>query len=293
MAGCSLLDLVVENDAPGQPADAETLLAAEGSWRMVEEEPQVSPVSNHMKARVQVDPTDQKSVRRYASRGPAPAEDVHIRVLRLERQVSSLRRDFARLLPPLSSLIISDAQLDATIREITQAQQMNEDWEPASGQPTALNTIQKPRQKPASRTRAGKDTKSIVSNIASGIDSSDDAGTDAARTDGSAAVKNVRVGSHPGKARLVLDLSAPGQYRANIDNNENLLLVDLPNLAWTAEMQKQFGRNPLVRSYTAQPSNGGTLLAVELKKPSRILKSTALGPNPTYGHHRIVLDLAS
>jgi hypothetical protein len=104
-------------------------------------------------------------------------------------------------------------------------------------------------------------------------------------------VTGIRVGEHPGKVRIVLDLSGASNFSAEIDNNEKVLLVDLPNTAWTTDMEKVF-KNPLVKAYIAQKNENGVTLAVKLAAPAKLVMSTKLPPNQTYGH-RIALDVGA
>jgi len=105
-------------------------------------------------------------------------------------------------------------------------------------------------------------------------------------------VRALRTGEHPGKTRLVLDLTGESKYRADIDNEENLLLIELSDAGWSAASQKLMN-HPLIKGYSTQAApNGGTILALELKKPVKILGSSALKPNAQYGN-RIYLDIAA
>ncbi len=105
-------------------------------------------------------------------------------------------------------------------------------------------------------------------------------------------VMGVRVGEHPDKVRIVLDVSAPAKFSSDLDNQEKLLIIDLPQSGWTAGLQGSFSGNPVISGYTARPSaGGGVTLAVELKKAAKLTMSSALEPNETYGH-RIVFDVA-
>lgn len=105
-------------------------------------------------------------------------------------------------------------------------------------------------------------------------------------------VRGVRVGEHPDKIRIVLDVSGPAKFSYDIDNNEKLLIVDLPQSSWPTGATGSFEGNALVSGYTAKPSaSGGVTLAVELKKPAKLTMSSALEPNESYGH-RIVFDVA-
>jgi len=262
---------------------SEELLAARGSWQLVEEEKPGSPVNLHMNARSQVDPHSQAKVRQYAKQAAAPNETVHYRVLRLERAVADLRGDFDRLLPPLSSLIVSDEHLDKTIQDIQAGEAQKSVAEREAG--ARPQPITKPASKPEmDRT---EETKRIVSRL---VDSA--AKKKAVSAAGPASVQSIRMGTHPDKVRIVLDINKPGTYRADIDNNERLFVVELPSTAWSAKTGQSFAKHPLVKGYTVIPADGGgSILAVELKKDSVVLNSMALKPNHKYGH-RLVFDLS-
>ncbi len=105
-------------------------------------------------------------------------------------------------------------------------------------------------------------------------------------------VLGVRVGEHPDKVRIVLDVTGPAKFSSDLDNQEKLLIIDLPQSGWTAGTQGSFDGNPVISGYTARPSaGGGVTLAVELKKAAKLTMSSALEPNEVYGH-RIVFDVA-
>jgi hypothetical protein len=100
----------------------------------------------------------------------------------------------------------------------------------------------------------------------------------------------MRVGEHPGKLRIVLDIRGRTPYTADLDNNEKILVVELPKAAWTAERQKNFTDNPLISSYrTEAMEDGGTMLILQLKSASSIGYKAAID-NPD-GGSRIVIDL--
>ena len=247
---------------------SEDLLGAEGTWHLVEEKRVPSPAQQHAAARKAVDP-DEVQNSAYTSRQKpqmmASGEDIHFRLLRMEREVQSLRADFNKLLPPLKELLISDAQLENAIRNVENAQGVYAP-QPASSMSapapakTAAKTIRR-APAPAASTGPG--------------------------------VRDVRVGQHPGKTRLVLDLSQKSNFTYDLDNNEKLLLIDLPSTPWSAKSTEAFSKDPLIARYNASDNgNGGTMLAIQLKRPARILEATTLAPNSTYGNHRIMLDIA-
>ena len=104
------------------------------------------------------------------------------------------------------------------------------------------------------------------------------------------AVTAMRVGEHPGKIRIVLDMRGKTAFTADLDNKEKILVVELPKAAWNAESQKSFSGNPLLSSYrTEATADGGTMLILQLKSASSIgYKASIDSPD---GGSRIVIDL--
>lgn len=105
-------------------------------------------------------------------------------------------------------------------------------------------------------------------------------------------VTDLRVGDHPDKVRLVLDLTANAAYTADIDNEEHILVIELPEAGWGAAAEKTFNSSPLLKSYKVE-ANGdgkGSMLIVQLRKASGIVSQQKLdgeeGEPP-----RIVIDL--
>ncbi len=106
------------------------------------------------------------------------------------------------------------------------------------------------------------------------------------------AVSGVRVGDHPDKTRLVLDLSGKAAYRYDLDNDEHLLVVELTDSAWKAAPAQTFTGNGALKSYgTEMLENGkGTRLVLQLKGPTKVLMDRLMQADGTSGN-RIVIDL--
>src|SRR5690606_31721962 len=79
----------------------------------------------------------------------------------------------------------------------------------------------------------------------------------AARAEGalgaSSTVTALRLGEHPGKTRIVLDMAGAGPYTFEVDNGEKILLVTLPQSAWSAAMQEAAADYSMISGYTATP----------------------------------------
>lgn len=263
--------------AGNAPTTSEELLAAEGSWELVEDKSAPTPIQEHMSARGQVDPSKPKGTNTYTSKPGTEGikEDVHFRVLRLEREVAGLQQDFKKLLPPLAGLISSDQKLDSAIEEI-ESDQVKRTAAVPERKPEMEQVIAK-LQKPEPK-------KPTVAHQAAPKKSAAPKGL---------AVTSVRTGKYPTKTRLVMDLTGPAKFSYDIDNNEKLLLIEVSGADWSTSAQRSFGSNPVIKSYTARSSGGKATLAIELKQAAKVTGSAALKPNPTYNAHRIYLDIAA
>ncbi len=260
----------------------ENLLAAQGSWELIEADSSgANPLDQHKSARAQVNPNDQRkkdyvAPEKVAALSTETDQDVNFRLIRMEKEVAGLRQDFDRLLPPLTNLITADAALDNTVQNIT-AQRVAEQ--------AVIPATPAPAQKPEYIAMApARELNTIAPAAGPSVPSP-------APSSSGTAVQNIRLGDHPGKTRLVMDLSGASSFSPQIDNNEKILLIELPNAAWNADTQKNLSSG-LISGFRAQPGpQGGTIVAFELKKPVRIIASEALPPSDGSGN-RIYLDLA-
>lgn len=106
-------------------------------------------------------------------------------------------------------------------------------------------------------------------------------------------VQNIRFGEHNGRTRLVLDLTAPVAFSHDLDNNEKILVLELPGTKWNTTKMAQVSRSSLILSYSVQDGNqGGSRLVLQLKKPVRVRTAEALKPTGVKGH-RVFIDLVA
>jgi hypothetical protein len=108
-----------------------------------------------------------------------------------------------------------------------------------------------------------------------------------------AAVKAVRIGEHPGKTRVVLDLSGPAQAQTAVSPDGLTLMIDLPGTAWKAAARQTVGKSPLLTGFESSMSpDGGSRLTLTAKAPISVTQSLNLKPDSS-GGHRLVFDLAA
>ncbi len=105
-------------------------------------------------------------------------------------------------------------------------------------------------------------------------------------------IKDLRIGQHAHKSRIVLDINKETPYTIDLDNAERFLVIELPTATWTRATQKTFN-SPLLSSYSVEQLNNGqgSRIVIYLKKSTTILEKMALKPgsNPNF---RLFIDLA-
>lgn len=114
-----------------------------------------------------------------------------------------------------------------------------------------------------------------------------------AKLDGPLGVKSIRVGEHSDRTRVVFDLNGAVSYSYDLDNAENLLVIEMPSVAWNTRDSQSFKKSPLVVGYNSYPGpNNGTTFVLQLKKQTKVLKESLLKPTAVNPHHRLMIDLA-
>ena len=109
-----------------------------------------------------------------------------------------------------------------------------------------------------------------------------------------AAIEGVRFGEHPGKTRIVVDVSERVPFRAWMQDENHVLVMQVADSHVATERGRVLQNHPLVRAYGfRQGENGGQEFIVTFKKPVQLDYKATLPPNSTYQNFRIVLDLSA
>lgn len=106
-------------------------------------------------------------------------------------------------------------------------------------------------------------------------------------------VMDIRIGEHPGKTRIVLDTRGKTSFTADLDNQEKILVIEIPNAEWNAATQQNFANAPLLSSYRIeQNGNAGIMLIVQIKKAATISYKGVMD-EPKTGGQRLIIDLSA
>ena len=81
---------------------------------------------------------------------------------------------------------------------------------------------------------------------------------------GAANVQAVRIGEHPDKVRVVMDLSGPAKYSLSHDPQSNSILVDMPASGWTARTNWQGKSGGVLNGYTVEQTGSGARMVMKV-----------------------------
>lgn len=97
---------------------------------------------------------------------------------------------------------------------------------------------------------------------------------------GDLSVRTVRVGKHPDKVRVVMDLTGPIKYEILQDKANSTVIVNMPNAGWSAKPEYQDKSTSRLRGYHIEAlEEGGTRLVLKTSPAARIGDYGLLSPN--------------
>lgn len=201
------------------------------------------------------------------------------RLDRLERAVQDMRNDFDGVRPSIDRLISIEQDIQDLIAQLETLTVSDPAPAPAIAAPQSLQAPQtKNNLMPTAEKMSAPKEKAMATPPV---------------TDGVASVYNVRIGTHPGKTRMVLDVNTKTPFTADLDNGEKILVIELPNANWTAAMNKSVN-NPIIASYSVEKKDDapGSMMIVQLKKGTSISYQQSLKAL-SGGGQRIVIDLSN
>lgn len=231
--------------------------------------------------------------------------DTNARIDRLEGAVTAMHRDLKILAPSMQRLALIETDLQDLVEQLEAVLQEEGGTAPA---PAAY--APPPQMLPASEPSVGEEEFAgstgpvpvvpaqqqtvTPAHQPTPIPSAAAAPVSVALQAGALQASGLRLGDHPGKTRIVIDMNGTPAYKHDLDNAEKIFVIELPNTTWTGPANKSFS-SPLIQSYTVQPmdNNGGTRIVLVLKKTAAVSYQDTLKPASDSPHHRLVIDLTA
>ena len=262
--------------------------------------------SEHMKTVSHMEPTRLEPVERPSYKnlfGKSLRSDSE-RLDRMERAVQNMRNDFDNVAPSIRRLMAIEGDMQNLIIELrkmtTDTSRINQS--PSTTVGNSSNTI-------GTRQQVSPATQQVIQDktptpqavpMAKKVKKPAAIPTPMVKTapppppvqNGKPSVYGLRIGEHPGKTRIVLDVNAKTSFKPDIDNSEKIMIVELPEASWGTATAKNFGRSPFITSYKVEKSGDGSLLIFRLKKGAKISYKGDL-PSISGSGRRLVIDLTA
>ena len=220
-------------------------------------------------------------------------KDAMGRLDELEKQVRSLSEDMSMLRPALTRLL--DTQ--ESLHKLIETKAAEGAGAPA---PALAPAISSPAKAPAQAPNAGAMNDPHEEEIEAAMEPQElvpakeekiPAKPAAGKSSSATQIKEIRIGEHSDKTRLVLEVTNKTEFQIDIDNGEKIMVVDLPNAAAEAATA-QVRKSSLISSYNIMDNGqGGSRLVVQLKKAAQV-KSTQTLPATGKQPVRLVIDVA-
>lgn len=102
----------------------------------------------------------------------------------------------------------------------------------------------------------------------------------------------LRIADHKDKTRIVIDTNKNTPFKIDLDNNEKILIVELPEARWIGKKSEKFTKSSILDTLEVEDLNGkGTLIILTLKKSTQIKQQNRLPADQDTPYHRIYFDL--
>lgn len=213
-------------------------------------------------------PDAQKS----ATEMPAvPVEEVSKEQLSLEQRIQMLEQKMQAAEPTLKKVDVIERQfknLSLAMGEIDKKYAMTDTPAPVEAKKAPITLIKKEDKKtPVEKRVEPVSTKEL-------------------------AVTSVRIGEQKNNlSRVVLDTTKSAEIHYDLDNDEKILVLDVPNAKWKAIPYSELKNNVLVKSYRASMDDSGAHLAIALKQKAKVMATARLKPSGGNGH-RVYIDIS-
>lgn len=302
----------LENPGPYAPeppkvryfrVNSNKLLEAEGNWNLVEENRSYDPAKANLEARKKVDVKRRSKMEELSphfSPDAKSGEDTKMRVLRVTKSgAESIDKEGFEV---VETILVKPAQtisgssntpvIDKTMladdgnvvkppeiparKRVRMAMVGSVVSQPIIMPDLVSGDAPIPEMKPQSNV-VKKEKKSSQKNSSTAMNK--------------AKAVAVRAGVHPGKTRLVVEVSEVTRYKVAIDEIRKVLRIKMDKTTWGIDPQGSVSGSPLLGTYIARETqDGGVLLEIRLKDVAEIIDTVMLRPNDK-SLYRVVIDL--
>lgn len=201
------------------------------------------------------------------------SDDNAVKVASLKADIARLQDELDNLKPQLQKVSVIEQHLNRLVADLARIDQQYG----LAPQAKSVKAPMPATTKPKAPQKAAKALVKAKPQVTASIS-------------GKKEIENVRFGSVNGATRVVLDLGAPAKFSTDLDNEEGILIIEVPSMSYDAS--PRLTKAGVVTNVQGQNAENTGRVILTLKEDVKIVQSSALPPSGPYGH-RIYLDLKS
>lgn len=207
-------------------------------------------------------------------------DDEDKRFDRLEQAVIDFRREYEEVRPAIMRLTAIEADIQSLLgdlKTLAQTEKLPSEIESAPVEGVEVTEEEPPA--PVSLLETDKNPVPLEQKVSA--------------VSGGAKIEKIRIGLHPDKERIVIELSDKNAYDIDLDNEEKILVVSFPGLG-TDDSAVTDGtdlKSYLISSYDVSASMQDLNIIFQLKKTTKVFHSEWLNAGQNYKYHRLIIDL--
>ena len=107
-------------------------------------------------------------------------------------------------------------------------------------------------------------------------------------------IKDLRIGDHLDKTRLVLDMTGDPSYTTRFEMDAMRLIIDVKGATWDGGSRMwEASSAALVAGYTVQKTEKGEKITIDMLAPASIQRENVITPNADNKSYRLLFDVFS
>lgn len=214
-------------------------------------------------------------------------EDTDKRFERLEKAFIAFRREYEDIRPAIMRLTAIESDMQELVGDLETLTKSGDVAPIAEGEGTPVEAVAEPQ----ALLKEDINTPNIISSGPEEGQAVEQISKKPVSDD--TKIQDIRIGLHPDKERIVIELSGKNTYAIDLDNQEKLLIVHLKGLkeSSTAISAHADLKSYVISSYNFSDSEEGMDILFQLKKSTKVLTTEWLDATTGFPSHRLVIDL--
>ncbi len=228
-------------------------------------------------------------------------KDMNMRFKRLEEAHIAFRKEYELIKPAIVRLASIEDDLQVLMSELNGFVDEQTAPQPASPplpiQNITPKVVEEALLEPSATNVPSTSIASIVPILAAEAEDKAVVLPETIKTDmslDSSTLKDIRIGKHPDKIRIVFETNTQSEYSLDLNNDDKLMTISFLNTVRDdgLEAESIVVSNPLLSSYEIKQQDNAVQVVIRLKRASRVQREEVISAKTAQNNNRIVIDLA-